>query len=94
MQELSIKIRIYDRQYPMKLQPNDEAQIRKAALQINEQIKVYKDQFNSLDIQDILSMVAFDCMVEKLKVQKELSTYQQQIERQLNDLGKVVDGIT
>lgn len=33
---------------------------------INEKLRKYKDEFGLDDIQDLLAMVAFDCMVESL----------------------------
>ncbi len=39
MKELSIKIKIADREYPMRVVPEDEERIRKAGRVINEKIK-------------------------------------------------------
>ncbi|RLC25954.1 MAG: cell division protein ZapA [Deltaproteobacteria bacterium] len=67
MEELSIKIKIADREYPMKVDVSDEEQIRLAGKKINEKIKLYRDQFGIDDKQDLLAMVAFDSLFEKLK---------------------------
>jgi len=67
MEELSIKIKIADREYPMKVDVADEEQIRLAGKKINEKIKLYRDQFGIDDKQDLLAMVAFDSLFEKLK---------------------------
>ena len=40
MKELSIKIKIADREYPMKVDAADEEKIRLAGKKINEKIKV------------------------------------------------------
>ena len=66
MGELSIKIKIGDREYPMKVLDSEEAIIRQAGKVINEKLRKFKDQFRIDDKQDLLAMVAFDCMVEKL----------------------------
>ena len=34
---------------------------------LNEKIKNYQNQFGIDDTQDLVAMVAFDCLVEKLK---------------------------
>jgi cell division protein ZapA len=65
MKELSIKIKIADREYPMKVIPEDEERIRKAGRIINEKIKNYAQQFGIDDKQDLLAMVAFDILVDK-----------------------------
>jgi cell division protein ZapA len=45
MEELSIKIRIAEREYPMKVKRDDEERVRTASRLINEKLKSYKDQF-------------------------------------------------
>ena len=67
MAELSIKIRIGNREYPMKVAAEDEERIRKAGKILHEKVKMYRDQFGIDDNQDLLAMVAFDCLVEKMK---------------------------
>lgn len=67
MAELSIKIRIGNREYPMRVKAEDEERIRRAGKLLNEKIKNYQSQFGIDDTQDLVAMVAFDCLVEKLK---------------------------
>ena len=67
MEELSIKIKIADREYPMKVDAADEERIRLAGKKINEKLKLYRDQFGIDDKQDLLAMVAFDSLFEKLQ---------------------------
>jgi len=67
MNELSINIKIADREYPMKVAARDEEKIRLAGKKINEKIKMYRDQFGIEDKQDLLAMVAFDSLFEKLQ---------------------------
>lgn len=73
MAELSIKIRIGNREYPMKVAPDDEERIRKAGKILHEKIKSYREQFGIDDNQDLLAMVAFDCLVEKMKMEEVTS---------------------
>lgn len=91
MEELAIKIRIYDRQYPMKVQPKDEASVRKAAEYINSQIEAYRDKFGISSIQDLLAMVAFDSVVDKLKMKKVLTEEHQLIAKKVNAMIQIVD---
>ncbi|MCF6352942.1 MAG: cell division protein ZapA [Cyclobacteriaceae bacterium] len=69
MNKLSIKIKIADREYPMKVSPEEEERIRKAGKIVNEKIKLFKSQFGIDDKQDLLAMVAFDALVERLKTE-------------------------
>lgn len=66
MEDLSIKIKIADREYPMKVKREDEERVRMAGRLINEKIKSYGEQFGINDKQDLLAMVAFDCLIEKI----------------------------
>jgi cell division protein ZapA len=66
MEELSIKIKIADREYPMKVKQSDEARIRTAGKLINEKLRSYREQFGIEDKQDLLAMVAFDCLIDKM----------------------------
>ncbi len=66
MNELSIKIRIADRDYPMKVVREEEERVRAAGKLINEKLKSYREQYGLEDKQDLLAMVAFDSMLNKL----------------------------
>jgi cell division protein ZapA (FtsZ GTPase activity inhibitor) len=68
METLSIRLKIGDREYPMKVKTEDEAKIRQAGKLINDKIKRYREEFGLDDRQDLLAMVAFDCMVESMDV--------------------------
>jgi len=70
MEELSIKIKIADREYPMKVKPADEERVRKAGKNINERIRMYREKFGIDDKQDLLSMVAFDCLIDKMEAEE------------------------
>lgn len=66
MTELSIRLKIGDREYPMKVSADDEEKVRKAGKIINERIREYRNRFGINDKQDLLAMVAFDCIIEQL----------------------------
>jgi len=70
MEALSVKIKIGDREYPMKVKAEDEAKIRHAGKLINDKLKRYRDEFGLDDRQDLLAMVAFDSMVESMDQNK------------------------
>lgn len=71
MGELAIKIRIADREYPMKVDPADEERVRRAGRLLNEKIKQYKDRFGIDDNQDLLAMAAFESLTDKLLAEEE-----------------------
>ena len=67
MDTLAIRLKIGAREYPMRVKLEDEAKIRHAGKLINEKLRKYKEEFGLDDNQDLLAMVAFDCMVESLE---------------------------
>ncbi len=69
MRELSIKIKIADREYPMTVKADEEERIRKAGKLINERLKSYRERFGIDDKQDLLSMVAFDALIDRLSIE-------------------------
>ncbi len=58
MGELSIKIKIANRVYPLTIDPKEEEGIRKAAEKINHSISEFERLYAVKDKQDLLAMVA------------------------------------
>ena len=86
MSELSIKIRIAEREYPMRVKEEEEERLRIVGKLLNERLKFFKDQFGIKDKQDLLAMVAFETMVEKLKLEDEKNKHLSKVGQQLNVL--------
>jgi cell division protein ZapA len=84
METLSIRLKIGDREYPMKVKAEDEAKIRHAGKLINDKIKRYREEFGLDDRQDLLAMVAFDSMVESMNQDMVNSEDSQHIEASLS----------
>ncbi len=87
---LSIKIKIGDREYPMKVKPEEEQRVRNASKQINEKIKIYREQFGIDDKEDLLAMVAFDCLVSKMKSEEDIDAIDSTAEDQLDQLTNLI----
>ncbi len=90
MDQFSIKIKIADREYPMKVNPEDEERVRTAGRIINERIKKYREQFGIEDKQDLLAMVAFDSLVDKLDIESDLNSLDQNILEKVSELNNIV----
>ena len=86
MSELSIKIRIAEREYPMRVKEEEEERLRIVGKLLNERLKFFKDQFGIQDKQDLLAMVAFETMVEKLKLEDDKNKHLSKVGQQLNVL--------
>lgn len=90
MEELSIKIKIADREYPMKVKREDEERIRTAGKLINEKLKFYREQFGIDDKQDLLAMVAFDCLVDKMALEETNQVIDKTVFEKVNHLNNLV----
>ena len=90
MADLSIRLKIGNREYPMRVSQDDEERIRKAGSILNEKIKKYRDQFGIEDNQDLLAMVAFDNQVEKLKNQESSSSDQEFAVHQIEKINQII----
>ncbi len=90
MEELSIKIKIADREYPMKVKPEDEEKVRNAGRLLNEAIKNYHEQFGLEDKQDLLAMVAFDSLIKKYDAETTSLESDQAVLEKINDLNRAV----
>lgn len=90
MDELSIRIKIADREYPMKVKRDDEERIRKAGKLINDRIRNYKEQFGIDDKQDLLAMVAFDCLADSLANDQHKEQESRTIADKINHLNQLL----
>jgi cell division protein ZapA (FtsZ GTPase activity inhibitor) len=73
MGEISIKINIADRVYPLKVNMEEEEIIRRAAKLINDRVKEYQDNYAVKDKQDLLSMCVLHYATQALKAEKRVT---------------------
>lgn len=66
LKEISIRVQIADRQYPLKANAHEEEYLRKAAKLINEKLMGYSKSFSLKDKQDLLSMVCLEFATDAL----------------------------
>ena len=68
MDELSIKISIAGRTYPLTIDRNEEELIRKAAKDIDEKVRTFQQNYAVKDKQDLLAMTALQMASGALKL--------------------------
>ena len=90
MADLSIKLRIGNREYPMRVKSEDEERIRKAGKILNDKVKKYREQFGIDDNQDLLAMVAFDCLIEKMKNEEQVGSMDEASTQQVAQLNRLI----
>lgn len=74
----------------MKVKRSDEERVRLAGKLINEKFKFYREQFGIDDKQDLLAMVAFDCLVEKMAADENHSVIDKTVFEKVNQLNQLV----
>ena len=89
MSELSIKVVIGGRTYPLTINREDEEKIRKSVSEIEKNIKNLKENYAVNDMQDLLAMTALEYAndsvtknnsVEFEKLSKEIMSLRNELE--------------
>jgi len=86
MGEISIKINIADRIYPLRIDMEEEEVIRRAAKLINDRIKEFQENYAVRDKQDLLSMCVLHYATGMLKSEKKTSADEAGVEKAVNEL--------
>jgi cell division protein ZapA (FtsZ GTPase activity inhibitor) len=90
-QEISIKVLIGDRQYPLKISSKEEENVRKAAKLVNDRSKFYTENFSVQDKQDAIAMSALEFASENLNAISKDQSLSQEMEQLLIDLDQYLD---
>ena len=94
MENLSIKLVIGNRSYPMKVPIEEEQKIRNIGKDLNKKIAEIRSQMNIDDLQDILAMIAFKLSVElednKSNTSENKDAYKK-IENIINEIDKKLE---
>jgi cell division protein ZapA (FtsZ GTPase activity inhibitor) len=92
MGEISIKINIADRVYPLKVNMEEEEIIRRAAKLINDRIKEYQENYAVRDKQDLLSMCVLHYATSALKADKKVSVEDTEVTEKVYQLDHLLSG--
>ena len=90
-QEISIKVLIGDRQYPLKISSGEEENVRKAAKLVNDRSKFYTENFSVQDKQDAIAMSALEFASENLNTTSKEQSLTAEMEQLLIDLDHYLD---
>jgi len=92
MGEISIKITISDRIYPLKVNTEEEEIVRRAAKIINERIKDYQENYAVRDKQDLLSMAVLHYATAVLRVENKVQDQDTAVAEQVEELDSLLNG--
>ncbi|WP_442590304.1 cell division protein ZapA [Pedobacter sp. AW31-3R] len=91
MGEISIKITISDRIYPLKVSMEEEEIVRRAAKIINERIKDYQENYAVRDKQDLLSMVVLHYATTVLKMENKVQNQDSAVAEKVEELDSLLN---
>lgn len=86
MGEISIKINIADRVYPLRVATEEEEVIRYAAKLINEKIKELQENYAVRDKQDLLSMCVLQYATGMIKAERNAQQQEDGLEGKIHEL--------
>ncbi len=92
--EQSIKIKIADREYPLKVSsPEKEEVIRKAAADLNRKITLYQEKYPHKGMIEILSFVALNVSMTNVVLQKQIDVMNAEEEGLAKELQAYLDNM-
>ncbi|MCA1756182.1 MAG: cell division protein ZapA [Bacteroidales bacterium] len=89
--KLSIRVNVADRYYPLKVNREDEEDIRRAARIINEKIIQYKQRYTDKDTQDFLAMASLQFVNQLIALQQESSG--EEMLESISELNKMIGSL-
>jgi len=90
MKDLSIKVNIAGRVYPLTVLQQEEENIRKATKAIEEMVKEYEENYAVKDKQDLLAMCALQYATKAIELQSKTIIEDHGIEDKLQELNDMI----
>ena len=87
---ININLVIADRPYPLKIKPDEEEGVRRAAKKLNEKVKELQSQYGAKDKQDYLAMCALMSEVENLNNKEKVTITDGSFVDKLNELDNLL----
>src|SRR5689334_20172114 len=91
MGEMSIKVSIANRVYPLKVNIEEEEAVRRAAKLINDKIKDYEDNYSVRDKQDLLAMCALQLSTQVVSAESSTFINDDGLGQRITELDQMLD---
>lgn len=91
MDQLTITVRIADRDYKLTVARDEEEIVRKSVKLIEKRFTEYAKSYAFKDRQDLLSMIALHYTIEALKSEEKEEYMQQELLPKLNEINSLLD---
>ncbi len=91
MEEISVKVNICDRVYPLRINAGFEENVRAAAKLANDKAKTYTENYSVKDKQDALAMASLDLATDFIAADKKTVGYSAQTLELLEQINQLLD---
>lgn len=91
MDEIPAKVHILDREYKIKVKPDDEEFLRKAAELIDHQARGFAKMYAYNDRQDLLAMVSLTQITRLMKLLDQQAFCDTRLEAKLTEISQLLD---
>lgn len=91
MEEISITVRIADRQYKLTIDRDEEEIFRKATKLLADKLMEYAHNYAFKDKQDLLALVALQYTTSSLKFEEKANFKDNELIVRLNEIEKVLN---
>ena len=92
MSTISIKVQIAGRQYPLSIQPEEEALIRATESKIAANIQAFQDKYGVQDPQDLMAMTLLQLATQvHQQAEKTNASAQDELTSELETLNALVE---
>jgi cell division protein ZapA (FtsZ GTPase activity inhibitor) len=91
MEEVSIKVTIGNRQYPLKVKKSEEERVLRAAKMLNDRISDYEQQYAVTDKLDLVAMCAMQFATELVNFTEESAKTELAASKELELLDQLVN---
>ncbi len=91
MEEISITVRIADRQYKLMIEKREEEIFRKATKLLADKLTEYAQNYAFKDKQDLLALVALQYTTSSLKFEEQASSKDNELIVKLSEIDHVLN---
>jgi cell division protein ZapA len=91
MDQLTITVRIAEREYKLTVARDEEETVRKAVKLIEKRFTEYAKSYAFKDRQDLLSMIVLHYTIEAIKMEEKEAFYQTDLLPKLNEINRLID---
>ena len=91
MENVSVTVKILERDYKLSIAASDETFLRNAAAFIDAQARIFKKQYGQRDNQDLLAMVALTQVTELIKLNDSLKYKDTELIEKLKEIDSLLE---